>query len=94
MTRALELATLTSSEVVEKVLGVAAVAGRFDDGDLTAILDHLPKFSRVGEVVRVDETHSAQPGTAKASNIVVSLKLWCAATGRRNIGVRRRSVAW
>lgn len=64
MTRALELAALTGADAVEEALGVAAVAGRFDDGDLASILDHLARFSHLAEVVRADEAHSVQPGTA------------------------------
>ncbi|MFI6369292.1 IS21 family transposase [Nocardia sp. NPDC050630] len=64
MTRALELAALTGADAVEEALGVAAVAGRFDDGDLASILDHLARFSGLAEVVRADEAHSVQPGTA------------------------------
>ncbi|MBF6208293.1 transposase [Streptomyces gardneri] len=64
MNRALELAALTGSEAVDEALGVAAAAGRFDDGDLVSILDHLAKFSGLTDVVRADETHSVQPGTA------------------------------
>jgi hypothetical protein len=45
MTRAVELATLTVLEAVDEALGVAAVAGRFNDGDLAAIPDYLAKFS-------------------------------------------------
>lgn len=64
MTRALELAAITGADAVEEALGVAAVAGRFDDGDLASILDHLARFSGLAEVVRADEAHSVQPGTA------------------------------
>ncbi|MEV4124876.1 hypothetical protein [Nocardia sp. NPDC049707] len=64
MTRALKLAAVTGPEAVDEALGVAAVAGRFDDGDLASILDHLAKFSGLAEVVRADEAHSVQSGTA------------------------------
>ncbi|QIS23414.1 IS21 family transposase [Nocardia terpenica] len=64
MTRALELAAITGADAVDEALGVAAVAGRFDDGDLASILDHLARFFGLGEVVRADEAHSVQPGTA------------------------------
>lgn len=64
MTRALELAAMTGPDAVEEALGVAAVAGRFDDGDVAAILDHLANFPAVDDLVRADEAHSVQPATA------------------------------
>jgi len=45
-------------------LGLAAIAGRFDDGDLTSILDHLAASGQPDELVIADEAHSAQPGTS------------------------------
>ena len=63
MTRAVELAALTGPEKVDEALGIAAAAGRFADTDLASILDHLSRFSGIGEVVHADEAHSAQPGT-------------------------------
>jgi len=41
MTRAVELAAVTGSAQVDRALGLAAIAGRFGDDDLPAILDHL-----------------------------------------------------
>ena len=41
MANAVELAALVGPARVEEALGLAAVAGRFGDGDLTSILDHL-----------------------------------------------------
>lgn len=41
MAEAVEVAALVGSERVEQALGLAAIAGRFGDGDLTSILDHL-----------------------------------------------------
>ena len=64
MHHALELAAINGADAVEEAPGVAAVAGRFDDGDLASILDHLARFSGLAEVVRADEAHSVQPGTA------------------------------
>jgi transposase len=55
MARAVELAAVT---------GPAAVAGRFGDDDLPAILDHLAVAGAAGELVAADEAHSAQPGTS------------------------------
>jgi hypothetical protein len=49
---------------VDQALGLAAAAGRFDDADLGAILDHLATRGEPGDLVRVDESFSAQPGTA------------------------------
>ena len=44
--------------------GLAAIAGRFADGDLVSIVDHLAAEREIGEVLIADETHSVQPGTA------------------------------
>lgn len=63
MAAAVELAALLGAATVEEALGLAAMAGRFDDGDLTSICEHL-RSGRPGlEVIRPDEGHSAQPGT-------------------------------
>jgi len=64
MARAVELATILGAAKVDQALGLAAAAGRFDEHDLGSILDHLSGRGQVGDLVRVDETHSAQPGTA------------------------------
>ena len=64
MARAVELAAVVGAERVDAALGLAAVAGRFADGDLASIIDHLAAERAPGEVVRADEAHSAQPGTA------------------------------
>lgn len=63
MGRAVEFATILGTATVDQALGLAAAAGRFDDADLGSILDHLALHGDPGDVVRVDETHSAQPGT-------------------------------
>jgi len=39
------------------------MAGRFGEDDLASIADHLAAKGRLGELVRVEEEHSAQPGT-------------------------------
>jgi hypothetical protein len=52
---------------VDQALGLAAAAGRFDEPDLGSILDHLASHGDPGDVVRADETHSAQPGTSSWS---------------------------
>lgn len=63
MTAAVDLACLVGGELVDRALGVAAAAGRFDDGDLTAIVDHLAAGGPDSSAVACDEAHSSQPGT-------------------------------
>jgi hypothetical protein len=63
MARAVELAAALGAGKVEEALGLAAIAGRFDDGDLVSILDHLATAGAPTDVVFADETHSVQPGT-------------------------------
>jgi hypothetical protein len=63
MARALELAAVLGGARVDQALGLAAAAGRFGDEDLPLILDHLAANKPAGDVVRVDEAHSVQPGT-------------------------------
>jgi transposase len=63
MARAVELAAVVGSDRVDEALGLAAIAGRFGDDDLPAILDHLSRSGPAGELVTADEAHSAQPGT-------------------------------
>ena len=64
MARAVELAAVTGTTAVDKALGLAAIAGRFGDDDLAAILDLLSRSGPAGELVTADEAHSAQPGTS------------------------------
>jgi transposase len=64
MTDAVELACIVGAELVDRALGVAAAAGRFDDGDIAAITQHLAAGGGDVDAVPVDESHSAQPGTA------------------------------
>lgn len=64
MAVASELAALMGTEQVDETLGLAAVAGRFDHGDLTSILDHLARGRPGLDLIRADEAHSAQPGTS------------------------------
>jgi len=64
MARAVELAAVTGPAAVDQALGLAAIAGRFGDLDLAAILDHLAVAGAAGELVAADEAHSAQPGTS------------------------------
>jgi hypothetical protein len=63
MAHAVELASLVGAARVDEALGLAAIAGRFADDDLPAILDHLAVHGTAGQVVTADEAHSAQPGT-------------------------------
>jgi hypothetical protein len=64
MNQAVELAHVLGAERVDTALAVAAQAGRFDDGDLVSILDHLTDANtETSNVVAINETHSAQPGT-------------------------------
>ena len=64
MARAVELAAVLGADRVDAALGLAAIAGRFADGDLPAIIDHLAAEGAIGVVMIADEAHSAQPGTA------------------------------
>jgi len=64
MARAVELASLVGAARVDEALGLAAIAGRFADDDLPAILDHLAVHGTAGQVAAADEAHSAQPGTS------------------------------
>jgi transposase len=63
MARAVEFATILGQAKVDQALGLAAAAGRFDEADLGSILDHLASHGDPGDLVHVDEAHSAQPGT-------------------------------
>lgn len=45
MQRAIELASLVGNDLVDRALGIAATAGRFDEGDLESITEHL----RIGD---------------------------------------------
>ena len=64
MARAVELAAVVGMEKTDGALGLAAIAGRFADGDLASIIDHLAAERAPREVVIADEAHSAQPGTS------------------------------
>lgn len=63
MADAVTLAKLHGNTVVDQALGVAALAGRFAEADLEAILDHQQAGSTT-DPARASETHSLQPGTA------------------------------
>jgi len=64
MAGAVELAALVGAEQIDAALMLAATAGRFDDGALASIVDHLSAGRPLLELVRADEAHSAQPGTS------------------------------
>jgi transposase len=63
MNEAVELAALVGGGRVEEALGMAAIAGRFGEGDLVSILDHIEAGRGGLELIRADEAHSIQPGT-------------------------------
>jgi hypothetical protein len=64
MARAVELAAVVGAQAVDDALGLAAIAGRFAEDDLASIVDHRAGAGAPVDVVRADETHSAQPGTS------------------------------
>ena len=63
MAEAVELAALVGGGRVEEALGMAAIAGRFGEGDLVSILDHIEAGRAALDLMAPDESHSAQPGT-------------------------------
>jgi hypothetical protein len=67
MAGAVELAAMLGAEQVDAALMLAASAGRFDDGGIASITDHLAFGRPQLELVRPGEEHSAQqapaPGT-------------------------------
>jgi hypothetical protein len=63
MAHALELAALVGGPVVDRALGVAALAGRFGEGDLASIAEHLERGRPASQLVVADEGFSAQSGT-------------------------------
>jgi hypothetical protein len=63
MAQAVELAAVVGPERVDQALGLAAIAGRFAEGDLPSILDHLATTAPATDVVVASEAHSVQPGT-------------------------------
>lgn len=62
MAEAVTVARLSGVEAVDWALGHAAVHGRFDDGDLAAIIAHRASAAPGGAVTH-SEGHSLQPGT-------------------------------
>lgn len=66
MREAVEFAALFGVSAVDDALGLAAVAGRFGDGDLVSILEHRQVHQTVMKAFAAalaDEAHSTQPGT-------------------------------
>jgi len=64
MASAVELAAVVGTTQIDAALMLAAIAGRFDDGALVSISDHLASGRPQLELVRASEEHSAQPGTS------------------------------
>ena len=58
------MAMTAGADRTDEALGLAAIAGRFADGDLASIIDHLAAERETVGVVIADEAHSAQPGTS------------------------------
>jgi transposase len=63
MDRAVELTAILGAARVDEALAVAAAAGRFADGDLASICDHLAAHDADPDATIPDETFSVQPGT-------------------------------
>jgi hypothetical protein len=59
MAPAVELAAVVGADRVDAAAGLAAIAGRFADGDLASVIDHLAAEGAIGEAVIADEAHSA-----------------------------------
>ena len=64
MGKAVELAALIGAAPVDRALGIAALAGRLEDGDLASILEHLGRHDAIEDLVVADEAFFVQPGTA------------------------------
>ena len=63
--RATDLAALVGPGQVDRALGLAAEAGRFADGDLESIIDHLRLMGdRTNELFDRDADDTLQPGTS------------------------------
>lgn len=71
MAAAVELAAIVGTEQVDAALALAATAGRFDDGAIASITDHLALGRPQLELVRAGEEHSAQPGTGAWDEVQV-----------------------
>ena len=62
--RATELAMLVGSDQVDRALGLAAEAGRFADGDLESIVDHLRLLGERSRALLEPDDDTLQPGTS------------------------------
>ena len=63
MAQAVSLARIMGPAPVDEALGQAAVSGRFAEGDLASIVEHLATAS-AGQRARAGEDCSLQVGTA------------------------------
>jgi hypothetical protein len=63
MAEAVTLAKLHGADPVDRALGTAAVAGRFGDDDLRALLEHQ-RHGTAGPSRQRSQDHSLQPGTS------------------------------
>jgi transposase len=63
MAEAVAMAKLRGQGAVDRALGTAATAGRFNDSDLRSILDHQAYQDAPDCPARASEDHSLQPGT-------------------------------
>ena len=83
MRRATELATLVGTAQVDRALGLAATAGRFAEGDLSSILEHLRgEASQAQGMLFAPEEASTQPGTGA----------WCPWSSNRVAGCTTKRV--
>jgi transposase len=80
MAEAVSLAKLHGSAAVDQALGSAALAGRFGDADLLAILTHQLAGATVIPT-RASETHSLQPGTSAWAQLGTGTASGTATTG-------------
>ena len=64
MAAAVELAALLGAAPVDRALGIAALAGRFEEGDLASIVEHLGRHDAIEDLVLADEAFFVQPGTS------------------------------
>jgi transposase len=64
MTQAIDLAALFGRDAIDRALGTAAIAGRFGEGDLLALVDATDP-----DTTRASETHSLQRGTKSWSKV-------------------------
>lgn len=73
MAEAVSLAKLRGAGEVDRALGTAAIAGRFSDSDLRAILEHQAHQEGPASPNRAGESHSRQPGTSAWSRFGTAL---------------------